>query len=120
MFDTQMKARLASATAIARAAASGVAPDVGSPLNNTGEIAERGSYQALMDMFDGQSAASGIRNQAAGVRYSGQIADLEGKAKQKAARLTAAGTLASTAGSMFSTYGKMTFPTTRGAGGVNL
>lgn len=111
MFDTQDRTKQAISTSTARAAASGVAADVGSPLENTGELAQRGGYQALMDMFNGESAASGLRNQAS-------VAEWEGRAKRKASYLAAGADVASTLGSMTSTYGKFAYPTSRGGFGA--
>src|SRR6185437_9690492 len=62
MMDTEQRTRLAESSAIARAGASGVSADVGSPAAITGSIASRGSYQAMMDMFNGQSTATGLEN----------------------------------------------------------
>lgn len=116
--DTEQKTRLAISTAKARGAASGVDIGTGSPATNVGEIAQRGSYQALTSMFNGESAATGLRNKAAAVRYGGDLSELEGEEKQSASRLSALGTLAGSAGSMFSTYGKYTYPTSRGSFGA--
>jgi hypothetical protein len=110
MFDTQQRTRLAISTARARGAASGVDVGVGSPAAIQGELAGRGSYQALMDMFNGQSAATGLNNQASAARFEGDAAEIEGEAKQTASYLAAAGTLAGTAGSMTSTYSNYKFP----------
>lgn len=120
MFEDQLKTKLAISDATARAGASGVSADIGSPVSAVGDLAARGSYHALMDMFNGQSEATGLRNQAAGVRYSGDLAEFEGKAKRDASRLAAAGTLAGTVGGMSSTYGGFTYPTSRGSAGVRL
>lgn len=105
MLDTQEKTRLAMSTSRARAGASGVDAGVGSPAENEGELAQRGSYHALMDLWQGQSNATGLLNRAAGTRYSGVLDEMGGEAKQTASELAAAGTLASTGGSMFKTYG---------------
>lgn len=114
MFDSQLKTKLALSTSRANAAASGGSADVGSPLENEGQIAQRGEYHALMDMFNGESTATGLRNQAAGVRYSGDLAELEGVQKQRASYLAAGGTLAGSLGTGLSTYGKFAYPTARG------
>lgn len=132
MFETQEKTRLLTSSAKARAGASGVNAGVGSAVTNTGEIAQRGSYHALLDMFNGESTASGLLNQAEGIRYSGKLArfggeisaasrefagmmaEREGQAKKSASQSAALGTLAGSAGSMMSTYGKFAYPTTRG------
>lgn len=136
--DTKLKTDLTMSSAVARGAASGVNAGYGSSLNNTGELAQRGSYEALMDMFNGQSTASGLRNQAAGVRYGaditrygGDMSAYEGSERQKASRIAAAatrkqsiftalGTLAGTAGSALSTYGKFNYPTSSGRAGASV
>lgn len=103
--DTQQRTRLAISTARANAAGSGVNAAVGSPLTIQGELAQRGSYNAAMDMFNGASTATGLRNQAAATRYSGDAAAIGGAEAQEASRLAAAGTIAGGAGSMLKTYG---------------
>lgn len=113
MFDTQLRTKLALGTNTARASASGVAPDSGSPLTNTGVLAGRGSYQALMDAFNGQSAATGLNNQADAAEWTGNV-------KKDMAPWQAAGTLAGTAGSLFSRYGALQYPTARGSAGVDV
>lgn len=120
MLDTRQRAKLLESTSIAKAAGSGVDAGTGSALTNTQEIAERGSYQALMDLFNGKSEATGLQNQAKSVRYSGDLAEIEGKAKKNQAKLSALGTLASTAGSLMSTYGKFAYPTSSGSSGASV
>lgn len=110
--DTTQRSKLLQSTAIARAAASGVDAGTGSPLNTVGEIAQRGSYQSLMDMFNGQSRGDALR-------YQGEEAAWEGNMKKNASYLSAAGTLAGTAGSMMGTYGGFKYPTNRGGAGTN-
>lgn len=120
MLDTQEKARLATSSLKARAGASGVDAGVGSPLADEGEIAQRGSYHALMDMFNGESTATGLRNQAKGVRYTGELDEMGGDEAKEASYFSAAGTLAGSAGSALSTYGRYTYPTARGPSGVSV
>ena len=110
MLDTQQRTNLAVSSAPARAGASGVAADTGSPLANTGAIAQRGSYQALMDMFNGQSKATGLENEAQGIRYTGQLDEIAGAEKERASYLAAGGDVAGAAGSMMSSYGRYAYP----------
>lgn len=112
MLATRENTRLAMSTAIARGAASGVNVAVGSPATDVGELAKRGEYNALMDMFNGESAQSGLLNKAAGIRYGaditrmgGDFAGLEGGEKYYASKLAAAGTLAGGVGGMLSDAG---------------
>jgi hypothetical protein len=102
MLDTQQRSRLLQSTAIARAGGSGVNAGVGSPVEDVGAIAKRGSYSAAMDLFRGMSNASGLENQAAGDIFSGQAA-------VKGSQLSAAGTIAGGVGSFLSQGGRFAF-----------
>lgn len=119
MLDTQMKTRLAISSSTARAGASGVDAGVGSPVTNVGALAQRGSYQALMDMFNGASTATGLHNQAAGIRYSGVMEEMGGEEAQSASRTAALATLAGSAGNTFKMYGAMQYPTASGRAGAS-
>lgn len=103
-FDAAMKTRLAMSKSTAIAAASGVNAGQGSAVTNIGELAERGRYQSAMDLFNGESKQTGLLNEAAAARYSGQIARIGGEEAQEASYLTAAGTLAGGAGGAFKNY----------------
>ncbi len=105
MFERQRATRAAIATSRVRAAASGVDPGSGSALDNERELAERGEYQSLMELFGGQNEATGLMNKAAGVRYEGEM-------KRQGSQLAALGTLASGLGSSLGQAGKVYFPTT--------
>lgn len=107
MLDDQERGRLAMSTSRARAGASGVNAGVGSPLENEGELAARSSYHAAMDLWQGQTNATGLQNRSAGARYSGQLDEIGGEEKQSASVLAALGTLAGSAGSMAKTYGRL-------------
>jgi hypothetical protein len=107
MLDTQDRTRMAESTITARAAAGGVDAGVGSPASDVGDVAKRGSYHALMDMFNGQSEAVGLMNQGNAEEWTGAV-------KQSQAPLAAAGTLAGSAGSMFQQYGRANWPSTFG------
>jgi hypothetical protein len=114
MLDTQQKTRLATSEAIARAAGNGVNAGVGSPVAITKSIASRGSYQSLMDLWQGQNKYTNDLNTAAAVRQSGDIALAGAQMEQQADNLKAAGTIAGTAGSMTSAYGNFRYPMMRG------
>ena len=109
--DTTQRAKLMQSSSVVRASASGVDAGTGSPATNVGEIAQRGSYQALMDMFNAKSKSDALL-------YQGDLADWEGKQKKNASYLSAAGTLAGTAGSMMATYGGFKYPSLYGRAGV--
>lgn len=104
-FDTQLKASQAESTSTARAAASGVDAGTGSAATTVGDIAKRGSYLASMDLFNGESQATGLLNEAKGFRYSGDVEALEGEEKQQASYLAAGGELLSGVGGAYKVYG---------------
>jgi hypothetical protein len=120
MLDTNLKTSLAESTSTANAAANGVNAGTGSAATNVGNLAARGSYMAAMDLWNGQSKATGLENEAQGVRYSGALAAIGGEEQESASKLAALGTLAGSAGSMFSTYGKGAYPTAKGPAGTQL
>ena len=96
MFETQQNTGLLVSKARAVGAAGGVNVGTGSALENEGQIEQRGRYAAALDLWNGQNAASGELNKAAGLDYSGQIAIMGGKMTQDASRLQAGGQFAST------------------------
>jgi hypothetical protein len=110
MLDTRLKTNLTQGTLQAKAAGSGFNAGSGSMLNDAGEIAQRGEYQALMDVFNGDNARTGMLNKAAATRASGAADAWAGEQQQDASYLAAAGTIAGTAGSMFKTYGSYKYP----------
>lgn len=65
-----------------------------------GDIASRGEYQALSEMYLGESRARGLTDEATATRASG-------RASRTGSYFSAAGTLASGFGSMLGTYGKL-------------
>ncbi len=125
-FDAKEQARLAGSTLRARAGASGVDAGVGSPAEAAGQLAARGEYETLMNLYAGQSAQTGLLNEAAAQRYStkvaaqstrfgGDVAEWEGQAKAKASKLAALGTLAGAAGAGFGSYYNISSPSKTGA-----
>ena len=102
----------------ARSAASGGSADDPSTLNLASKIAQRTEYQALTEMFTGESRARGLEDQAKGSRYSAETGLIEGnmranaalregEARKSASYLSAAGTIIGGAGSMFGTFNKL-------------
>ena len=106
MLADQDKTRLAISSVRAAAASNGTNAGVGSPATIAGSIAKRGSYNATMDMFNGESAATGLRNKAQGEIFTGQADLIGGQEAQSASALAAFGTIAGGAGSMLKTYGQ--------------
>jgi hypothetical protein len=117
MFDTQQTTRLANSQVQARAAASGVNAATGSPLATVKSNASRGSYQAMMDLFQGENRATASENQARGADYSGEMALAGGKMQQDASRIAALGTIAGAGSSMLKTYGAFKYPALYGRTG---
>ncbi|MGY4295369.1 hypothetical protein ACVWXN_003464 [Bradyrhizobium sp. i1.4.4] len=111
MLDTRLKTNLTESTLTARGAGSGFDASRGSMLTGAGDIAGRGEYQALMDVFSGENARTGMLNRADATRASGERAEAwAGEAAKDASYLSAAGTIAGSAGSMMKSYGQYTYP----------
>jgi hypothetical protein len=110
MLDTQEKTRLAEGTVTADAAGGGFTASTGSPLAISSSIARRGSYEAAMQLWQGENASTGDQNKAQGDVMSGQIAAEGGQMQQEAADFSAVGNLASAGGTMFKNYNTMTNP----------
>lgn len=120
--DRRDQTRMAISTAMARGAQSGVDIGSGSPLQVMGQIAKRGEYHALMDMFNGENAMVGDQNKANFVRHGADLTRIGGAMQeqagynaQSASQYQAFGTLASGAGSAMKTYGAFNYPTAKGA-----
>jgi hypothetical protein len=95
--DKRREERYAQSALLARAAASGGGADDAGVVDLAGDIAQRGEYEALAEIFKGESRARGMEDAAFGKRRSG-------KAAQKGAYLSAAGTILGSAGSMYRLY----------------
>lgn len=94
----------------ARAAASGGGASDPGVLDLAGDIAGRGEYEALTEMYKGENRARGLEDTAIGSRLTGDAAKAEGEAKRSASYLSAAGTLIGSAGSAFRTYNRIPDP----------
>lgn len=106
-FEKQRQTSLLQSTLQARAAAGGGSASDPGIVKLGEEIASRGEYESLMEMFKGENRARGLEDQATASRMTGEAALAEGKAKQKASYLSAAGTLIGGASSMYKTYNKI-------------
>lgn len=91
----------------ALAAASGGGADDPTVVHLGEDLAGRGEYQHLMDMYTGENRARGLEDQATGDQMTGAAQLAEGKAKQNASYYSAAGTVLSGAGSMFDRYSRV-------------
>jgi hypothetical protein len=105
--DKDRQSRLLQSTLQANAAASGGGADDPTVVGLGQDIAGRGEYQSLMDLYTGENRARGLEDQATGSRMSGDAALAEGNAKKDASYLSAAGTLIGSAGSAYRTYNKI-------------
>jgi hypothetical protein len=101
------KANLQRSSAVAGTAAGGIAAGTGSAMTNQAQIASSGSFQAAMDLWQGQNRATQSLNQAAGKQYSGEMDLLGGEEAQRAADLSAASTIAGGGASMLRTFGRL-------------
>lgn len=99
MFETQRKTALTQSTLTARAAADGGSATDGTVLDLSQDIAGRGEYLALGDLFAGQDRAAGLRQQADADRYSGVVARV-------GANASATGTILGGIGSIASRFGR--------------
>jgi hypothetical protein len=103
--DAGQKADRLRSSAVAQTAANGVDAGAGSALINQAQIAARGRYQADMDLWSGQNHATGLLNQAAAKRYTGDLDALGGEEASRAADLSALATLAGGGASLLRMYG---------------
>lgn len=111
MLDTRLKTSLTQGTLVNKAVGSGFNAGTGSMLNDAGDIGQRGEFQALMDVFQGENAMTGTLNKAEATRYGGKVDAWAGEQAKDASYLAAAGTIAGGAGSMLKTYGAYKYPT---------
>jgi hypothetical protein len=85
MFEKQRDTRLLLSRLQARAAASGGSADDPSILALAGQIAQRGEYSALTDMYAGETRALGLEDMAVSDRMTGAAVASEGRQKHIAA-----------------------------------
>ena len=95
--EHQRQTELMQSKLQANAAASGAGAADPTVVKLGEDIASRGEYQSLMDMYQGENRARGLQDQATADRLSG-------KAAQTGSYFSAAGTIASGAGSFLSKY----------------
>ena len=102
MLEERRKTGLVESSLQARAAGSGGTSTDPSVIGLGRQIAQRGEYNALMDLSQGQNQSAGLENQGSAARYGGQIAQIGDQ-------WSAAGTLAGGAGSFARTlqYGSL-------------
>ncbi len=103
--DVNQKADLLRSSAVAQAAAGGVDAGSGSALTDQAQIAARGRYQADLDLWSGQNQATGLLNQAAAKRYTGDLDAVAGDEAQRASGLNALSTIAGGGASFLRMYG---------------
>ena len=96
MLEQERQTALVQSQLQARAASSGASATGGSPLSLSRQIAGQGEYNALMDLSQGQNQAVGLTNMGDAARYQGDL-------QQSMAPMSALGTIAGGAGSMFRT-----------------
>jgi hypothetical protein len=107
-FQIQQKTNLLIGSATARAGASGTDPGVGSNAENVGQIAQKGKYATLLDIWNGRNQASAELNRAQAATYRSALDIIGGQAAQKASVYSAAGTIAGGAASAYKLYGSPT------------
>jgi hypothetical protein len=113
MFERQRLTKLALGTLQTRAAAGGGKATDENVLSLTSEIAGRGEYQALAELYAGENRARGLEDQAAARRYEGKAkayaAERSGTASRIGSVLGAGGTILSGAGTLAKEYGRLSY-----------
>lgn len=104
--DKRREEGIVESRLIATAAASGGGATDPTVIALGENIAGRGEYEALTETYKGENRARGYEDQASADKFQGQLALMEGKAKQSASRLSALGTIISGAGSAYATFNK--------------
>ncbi len=79
---------------VAEAAASGGGVENPTILDIVGRTAQRGSYLTRSELYQGESRAAGLRDEAAASRYRGKVARAEGKSAMAQSILGAVGDVA--------------------------
>jgi hypothetical protein len=103
--DVNQKSDLLRSSAVAHAAAGGVDAGSGSALTDQAQIAARGRYQADMDLWSGQNQSTGLLNQAAAKRFTGELDAIGGDEAKRASELNAMSTIAGGGASFLRMYG---------------
>lgn len=120
--DTEQQSRMAQSELTAKAAGSGLSASGATPTAIGGQIAQRGEYLSLMDVASGENKARGFENEATATEFQGEVgaesAIYQGDAAKIGSLYSAAGTLASGAGSLFQQYGTFKYPTQFGRPGA--
>jgi hypothetical protein len=105
--DVKLKAQLLQSSARAGAAAGGINAGTGSALTNQAEIGTRGEYEAMLDMWGGENKATGDLNEAAALRFSGDVSAMEGEEELQASDLQAFSSLGSAGAKMLGTAARI-------------
>lgn len=107
-FEKQRLGRLALSTLTARAAAGGGGAADTDVLKIAGDIAGRGEYEALGDLYQGENKARGFGDEATGTRYTGAAkaygAKLGATATRVGSAFDATGTILKGVGTFGKTY----------------
>lgn len=107
--ETGLKTTYALSELQAKAGSSGGGASDPGVISLTGQVAGRGKYLALADMYEGENRARGLEAEAEGAEFTGNALRIEGEEKRSASRYAAAGTILGGAGSMFKQYGDYQF-----------
>lgn len=105
--ETRRKTERAQGTLIARAAAGGGGTTDETVLGLSGQIAQRGEYEALLDMYKGENAARGYEDAATAALYGGQVAKEAANINAGSALMSGIGSIASSVGSFGKAIGNM-------------
>lgn len=97
--DSKRQARLLQSRIIALAAANGGSTQEKNVNDILLNVGEEGEYRALMDLYNGSSAAYELRSKAISLRNNALVSRFEGKQTRRASNMAAIGGLFSSAGS---------------------
>lgn len=113
MFEKQREATYIQSKLQSRAAASGGSASDAGTINLAGNVAQRGEYEALAEMYKGENRARGLEDAAIASRMTGD-ALAEGEARRTASYLSAGGSLLQGAANAYQIY---RYPELRSASG---
>jgi len=100
--DKRRETELLTSKLIARGGP-GASSDVGI-VDLAGDIAQRGEFEALTEMYKGENRARGDEDAALGARLTGHALAWEGEQKKRASKTAALGTIIGGAGSAFKMF----------------
>lgn len=103
---TRREGRFAKSRALAAAAASGGGATDPTVVKILSEIEGQSEYEALSDLYSGESQAYALEQEAEATRYGGRLSEYTGRLRRSLLRQQALNTIASGAMTLASRYGQ--------------